>query len=161
MIKTKIISAFPGSGKTFFHKKNTKNVLDSDSSNFSWVKDENGNNTKIRNPNFPENYVKYIKENVGKYDYILVSSHKEVRDELVRHNMFFYLVYPSENRKSEFLQLYKNRGNDENFIKIVENNWEKWIQDIEWDDNYGYVKKCMIFGFLEDNLDHLDILNTN
>lgn len=56
--------------------------LDSDSSNFSWVKDENGNNTKERNPEFPKNYIEHIKSNIGKVDVIFVSSHKVVREAL-------------------------------------------------------------------------------
>ena len=34
---------------------------------------------KHRNPEFPDNYIQPIKENIGKVDYIFVSSHKEVR----------------------------------------------------------------------------------
>ena len=66
-IRTKIISAFPGTGKSYYHNKNKETTLDSDSSNFSWIKDENGNNTTERNPKFPQNYIYHIKENIGKY----------------------------------------------------------------------------------------------
>ena len=45
-MKTKIISAFPGVGKTYYHERNKEISIDSDSSHFSWVKDGNGNNTK-------------------------------------------------------------------------------------------------------------------
>jgi predicted nucleotidyltransferase len=81
-MKTRIISAFPGTGKTYFYNKNKETTMDSDSSQFSGVKDQNGNNTKERNPNFPKNYIEHIKENIGKYEFILVSSHKEVRNAL-------------------------------------------------------------------------------
>ena len=60
-MKTKIISAFPGVGKTYFHERNKRISIDSDSSHFSWVKDENGNNTKERNPEFQNNYINHIK----------------------------------------------------------------------------------------------------
>ena len=69
-MKAKVISAFPGCGKTTYYKtwwKHKDNVwkdktvgeviLDSDSSEFSWIKDENGNNTKERNQDFPNNYI--------------------------------------------------------------------------------------------------------
>ena len=52
-MKTKIISAFPGVGKTYYHERNKEISIDSDSSHFSWVKDSEGNNTKERNPEFP------------------------------------------------------------------------------------------------------------
>ena len=59
MKKTLVMSAFPASGKTFAYNKykNSKIIFDSDSSEFSWIKDEFGNNTKERNPDFPNNYI--------------------------------------------------------------------------------------------------------
>ena len=47
-MSTKIISAFPGCGKTYFHNNNKNTTLDSDSSHFSWIKDENGNTKALR-----------------------------------------------------------------------------------------------------------------
>jgi hypothetical protein len=154
-MRTKIISAFPGTGKSYYHGKYPNTTLDSDSSNFSWVKDENGNNTKERNPEFPQNYINHIKENIGKYKYIFVSSHKEVRDALLDNCLFFYLVYPSENRKDEFLERYRSRGNDEKFIKLISDNWEKWVREIYWINN-GCEKIEMVLDNLEDELNHLE-----
>jgi len=154
-MRTKIISAFPGTGKSYYHGKYPNTTLDSDSSNFSWVKDENGDNTKERNPEFPQNYINHIKENIGKYKYIFVSSHKEVRDALLDNCLFFYLVYPSENRKDEFLERYRSRGNDEKFIKLISDNWEKWVREIYWINN-GCEKIEMVLDNLEDELNHLE-----
>jgi hypothetical protein len=154
-MRTKIISAFPGTGKSYYYGKYPNTTLDSDSSNFSWVKDENGNNTKERNPEFPQNYINHIKENIGKYKYIFVSSHKEVRDALLDNRLFFYLVYPSENRKDEFLERYRSRGNDEKFIKLISDNWEKWVREIYWINN-GCEKIEMVLDNLEDELNHLE-----
>jgi hypothetical protein len=131
-MRTKIISAFPGVGKTTYHKNNPDTTLDSDSSGFSWVIDGHGN--KTRNPSFPQNYINHIKENIGKYKYIFVSSHKEVRDALLDNCIFFYLVYPVNSRKDEFIQRYKDRGNDENFIKLIKTNWENWMDEFYWMD---------------------------
>ena len=129
-MRTKIVSAFPGVGKTTYHKNNPDTTLDSDSSGFSWVVDEHGN--KTRNPSFPQNYINHIKENIGKYKYIFVSSHKEVRDALLDNCIFFYLVYPDDNRKDEFIQRYRDRGNDENFIKLVDSKWDEWMREFYW-----------------------------
>jgi hypothetical protein len=131
-MRTKIVSAFPGVGKTTYHKKNPDTTLDSDSSGFSWIIDEHGN--KTRNPYFPQNYINHIKENIGKYKYIFVSSHKEVRDALLDNCLYFYLVYPDDNRKEEFIQRYRDRGNDENFIKLVDSNWDDWMSEFNWMD---------------------------
>ena len=41
------MSAFPGVGKTTYHKNNPVTTLDSDSSGFSWVINENGETTEL------------------------------------------------------------------------------------------------------------------
>lgn len=135
-------------GKSHFFNRNSDTTLDSDSSNFSWVID---NNKKIRNPEFPNNYITHIKENIGKYKYIFVSSHKEVRDLLCDNNIEFYLFIPDISRKDEFLTRYKNRGSDENFINLLNNNWENWINEVINEDG-NYHKHISNGGFLSDDL---------
>jgi len=152
-MRTKIISAFPGTGKSIYHSKHKETTLDSDSSNFSWVIDDESN--KIRNPNFPKNYIEHIKENIGKYEFIFVSSHKEVRDSLLDNCVFFYLVYPDSNRKEEFIQRYKDRGNDENFVQLVTDKWDDWMKEI-WFLNDGLKKINMVLPNLEDEIQHLN-----
>lgn len=132
MKNTKIISGFPGVGKSYLFDNNMNlTILDSDSSQFSWIKDRDGNNTKERNPNFPENYIQHIKDNVGMVDIIMVSSHKVVRDALKENNIDYILVYPSKPLKLQYLDRYKQRGNDDNFINMIDNNWEGFIYEIE------------------------------
>ena len=151
-MRTKIISAFPGTGKSVYHSKHKETTLDSDSSEFSWLIDANGN--KLRNPEFPKNYIKHIKENIGKYEIIFVSSHKEVRDALLDECIFFYLVYPDERRKEEFIERYKARGNDESFIRLVSDNWDSWMKEIWFlPDGCKYIN--MVLDNLEDEINHL------
>lgn len=131
-LNTKVISGFPAVGKSQFVKDNQDLlVLDSDSSQFSWLKDENDNNTKTRNPKFPQCYIDYIKENIGQVDIILVSSHDNVRKALEDNKIEYCLVYPSKTLKEEYMNRYIKRGNDYNFIKFIEANWDKFIDDIE------------------------------
>ncbi|MGL4801962.1 MAG: hypothetical protein ACRC18_06825 [Cetobacterium sp.] len=140
--QTYVISAFPGCGKSYCFKNHQDGltILDSDSSEFSWVKDENGNNTKERNPDFPMNYIKHIKENMGKVDIILVSSHEEVRKALYDSGIKAIIVYPSKSMKYDFIERYKQRGNDAKFIDFISNNFDKFIDDIE-NENYGFLKE--------------------
>lgn len=151
-VKTKIISAFPGTGKSTFFKENGDICIDSDSSNFSWIVDAEGN--KERNPEFPKNYIQHIKDNIGKYEYIFVSSHDEVRNMLFDNCIFFYLVYPSIDRKDEFLERYKNRGNDDSFIALLSKNWTKWLSDINMINDgcskYELTKGMNISDFIVD-----------
>ena len=64
--KTYVISAFPGCGKSwcFNNLQDKYKMLDSDSSNFSWAYGEEGQKLG-RNPDFPQNYISHIKENLN------------------------------------------------------------------------------------------------
>lgn len=148
MKQTKIISAFPACGKTYAFEKLNKEgytVLDSDSSQFSWkqVIDEEyefknrgrkgykEKYIKVRNPDFPKNYIQHIKENIGKVDYIFVSSHKEVRDALIDNDIYFTLVYPGRKMKAEWIGRCFLRGSGERFCQLIADNWDKWIDEME------------------------------
>jgi hypothetical protein len=122
--KTLVISAFPGTGKTYLAKR--VNSLDSDSSNFSWLP-----GTKIRNQKFPYNYIEHIKANIGKYDFIFVSSHKDVRTCMIMYGIDFLSAYPEKSLKQEYLNRYKERGSDEDFIKMMDANWDSFIGGME------------------------------
>ncbi len=141
-MSAKIISAFPACGKTTFFNKCKEaeelcymvdkfKVLDSDSSLFSWIYDENGNKTDVRNPEFPSNYINHIKENIETADIIFVSTHKAVRDALREGDIKYYLVYPDIDLKEEWINRFTNRGNTEEFIKLQTENWEKFIGELE------------------------------
>lgn len=150
-MRTRIISAFPGTGKSFYHKKHQYTTLDSDSSMFSWVT-ENGE--KKRNPDFPNNYIQHIKENIGKYEFIFVSSHKEVRKALLDNCIFFYLIYPREDKKGDYLQRYKERGNEAGFVKLLDANWDTWIKECEF-ETIGCKNIRMTFSILEKEITHI------
>ena len=66
-----------------------------------------------------------------------------------------FLNYPDERRKEEFIQRYKDRGNPEGFIKLVESNWEEWIREIQWIDS-GCEKVCMVLDNLEDEINLME-----
>lgn len=119
-----LISAFPGTGKSFYTKHAKKYYprnwcTDSDSSKFDKSK-------------FPENYITHIKNKIeSNTQYIFISSHKIVRDALVNNNLDFVLVYPDMSLKQEYIERYKLRGNNEDFIKLLENKWEEWINECQ------------------------------
>lgn len=126
MKQTKIISGFPGIGKsTLFETERNLLISDSDSSSFSWL--EPG----VRHPNFPSNYITHIKENIGKLDFILVSSHDVVREALNEEGIPYTIVYPSTDIKDEYIQRYIDRGNNDGFVKLLQANFESFIEGIE------------------------------
>ena len=129
---TIVISAFPACGKSYtFNNFNGKpfTMLDSDSSKYSWIY-EDGVKTDKRNPNFIEDYMTHIKENIGKVDVIFVSSHKEVRKALRDNNIKYFIIYPSLEMKDEMLRRMKERGNDEKFIQFQSEHFKEFVGDI-------------------------------
>jgi hypothetical protein len=139
---TFVISAFPACGKSYCFRNHQDefSMLDSDSSEFSWLKDERDNNTKVRNPEFPSNYIQHIKENIGKVDMIFVSSHEVVRKALYDNGINVIIIYPNKDLKEEWIRRFKERGNDEGFINFLSNNWDNFIDDIERED-YKFLKQ--------------------
>ncbi len=122
-----IVSGFPGVGKTIlFNNPGGLTILDSDSSKFSWIDKAKGE----RHPKWPKNYVDHIVANRDKADLLLVSSHKETRDALVESGVGFSLVYPSLEMRQEYIDRYIKRGSNAQFVKLLEANYEKWIQEL-------------------------------
>lgn len=140
--KTIVIAAFPGCGKSTFFKKNKNICIDSDSSLFD-------------KEHFPENYMQHIKNNIGKVDYIFVSTHAIVRKALVDNAIPFVCVVPFVTRRKEFVTNYISRGSSESLIAVIEKNWMDWIMDCGnklFNDNAIYTMKT---GYIEDNLSNI------
>lgn len=138
-MNTKIYSVFPACGKTYLYEHQEDyglTILDSDSSEFSWIyqtgEDANNWTVRKRNPDFPNNYIKHIKENIGKYDCIFVSSHAAVIQALDDAGIDFTIVYPSCNCKAEWVgRCFIREQNGENGCgaKIMYDNFEQWVRE--------------------------------
>ena len=132
-----VICGFPGIGKTFTVQNwiysNIK-IYDSDSSNFSWI--DKNDHSKGRNPDFPANYIEYIKSIDNENSIVLTSSHKEVRDALKAAGINYYVVYPNlESFGKDFyldrIRRRENGINSDSFVSLIAENCEDWIRDIE------------------------------
>jgi len=121
-METKIISAFPGTGKTYVYEmfKDNENykIIDSDSSKFN-------------KKQWPINYIQHIVSQIGKADIIFISSHQEVRDALTASGIDYNLMYPKKTLKKTYLRRYKKRKSPEAFIDYVDAFWDKWIDSCE------------------------------
>jgi hypothetical protein len=42
------------------------------------------------------------------------------------------LVYPYGTLKEQYLKRYKDRGSDEAFIRLLDGNWEKWMDEVNF-----------------------------
>ena len=117
---TKIISGFPGVGKSHLGKRSDNEivVLDLESSDF-------------KGENRWEDYKSEIKNQIGKVDVLFVSSHKETRKILSELGLNFCLVYPDRSLKDEYLRRYRDRGSSEEFIEMMDKNFDLFIDSIE------------------------------
>jgi hypothetical protein len=135
-VDTKIISGFPGIGKSVCAKANPQ-FLDSDSVAYYWQRniggliEKDGGGKNVRHPDFPANYIHYLKNQMGKVPVIFVSSHKEVLDALVDGEIPFTLIYPASNLLSEYIQRYRVRGSSEKFTNLMWDNWDHLIPELD------------------------------
>lgn len=118
-----VISAFLGTGKTYFTANAPEGVrvADSDSSQFSWAA------PKVRHPEWPANYMQHVQGLIDNgVDFILVSSHKEVRDALRAAGIPFVAVFPMSSLKADYLERYRHRGSPEAFVNLLSSKWSEW-----------------------------------
>lgn len=129
-----IYSAFPGTGKTFASSKSTT-IIDAESSNFQWLDATGGTNEstkgtlKIKNPDWPQNYIEYIIEK-SKTNTVLIASQPAVLNALDNANVAYTTVAPLSSDKQIYLQRYKKRGNNESFISLMSDNFDNFIKDL-------------------------------
>ena len=142
--KVLIISAFPAMGKTYFTEHNskyTKQILDSDSSLFSWSYNHKGNG-RNRNPEFPYNYLNYIAYMYKSLQHspvmdieglpqvsgiIFTSTHSSVIEGLNQYNLPFTAVIP--NSKSILMERLKARNDP--MTEMIDRNYDKFTNDVK------------------------------
>lgn len=151
--RTKIISVFSCLGKTYLAKKN-KNVLDLEASYYKWIYNDKilaqdvekrkGVKDRIMNPKYPYNYLKAIEENIGKYDVLLITPDKLIRNKLKENNISYIVAYPSTN---EFLkERALKRGNNIQFAQGLENTFYRWYpekEEVLWINETEYLEEVL------------------
>ena len=121
--KAIIISGFAGIGKTglvehasfYDHKK----IFDLSSSYFR------------KNDGWEKVYCDIVEAIAKEYDYIFISTHKLVVDEMLRRGIKFYLVYPMRYCRDEYLLRFIERGNSDEYIKKFIKNWDAFITELD------------------------------
>ena len=113
-MNNKIICGFAGIGKSYLAKNNIGYV-------------------DLESTPFKKNWDIYIDVaiHMQKNGYTpLLSCHQDLRRLLKKKKVKYIVIIPNRNDKKEYIERYKKRGNDNNFIKLFEDNWEKFIDEI-------------------------------
>lgn len=131
-----ILAGFPGTGKSYAGEVLPDKCLDCESSfwhwNTEWLCDKT--QPKIVNKEWPVNYIDFIWQAAteSRSKYILTSTHKEVLTAFKERGFIFYIVAPLD--KEESLERYRRRGSPQSFIDSLNENWDKYMEDLE---SYG------------------------
>jgi hypothetical protein len=160
MGKSLIISGFAGIGKTTLQKKYPETIIDLESSDFKWIYSEEsleetdkekrkGTTKRTLNSEWPLNYVKAIVEASFKYDVVLISQDLDMRNCLRENGVEYAVCFPTKDCKEDFIKRYRDRGNNEAFISLVDSNFEAWIDALEKEENKILIQKGE---YLEDTL---------
>lgn len=136
--KYMIYSCFAGLGKTTI-AKNNKSYVDLESSDYQWLfpkyigenrEGRKGVGGKTKNPAFPINYVDDMEKILKTGKKVLISSQPEVLKEVNHRGLAFITVTPSNNLKDEYIERYKRRGNNQNFIELMSKNFDTFSGEL-------------------------------
>lgn len=140
-----IISAFPGTGKSWLDRY--VNVIDLDSSAFHY--DQAGNEV----PEWIDHYAAAIERRSRLNGMIiLISSHQQVRDALAARGVPYNLVYPSITLRDEYRDRYRNRGSEPQFIQTLVAYWTPWVTSCMDDHRAQKLIELRAGEFLADRL---------
>lgn len=116
-MKPIIISAFPGTGKSFLSKQYVGKISDSDSSRFDKA-------------HFPANYLAHIKTLLHNPNlkYIMVSSHAEIREAMDAEGIDYNVVFPTIDQMSDYIVRYTERGSPQAFIDLMTERWTTMVE---------------------------------
>lgn len=86
-------------------------------------------------------YCDLIEALVDKYDYIFISAHQVVIDEMISRGNDFFIVYPKKYCKDEYRQRFIDRGDSREYVEKFMKKWEMFIDML---DNVNYSKKITL-----------------
>lgn len=89
----------------------------------------------VDNPNFPDNFIQYIKDNIGKVDVIFVDSDIRIRQWLDKAKIKFVTVYPWSSCLQEWIGRMYLQDYPDIIIRNKINGWDHEIYPVK--EPYG------------------------
>lgn len=133
-----IYSVFPGLGKSYTARVTMAGkAIDAESSKFQWLdydhhnEEKNKGKLKNKNPEWPENYIEFIKEQNTKDQIVLISAQPEILNKLGQQGIPFKTITPDVSTKNQIMERYEIRGNNKHFINMMSSNFEKFITSMD------------------------------
>ena len=128
-----VVSTFAGIGKSFFVIKYSSLAIDLEAipSRHTFVAPDRTERLQERDfellkglvkqvsPEFPNNYVKEIITQLGRFPLILIVLSLETLVELDTLGIKYSIIYPELSMKNEILDRMRRRGNNEEFISKI------------------------------------------
>lgn len=105
--------------------------------------------------NFPNNYVNYVKKNIGKFDIILTSYTPTIRKAMSDSGINYITVYPNKSLLHEYVGRMYIKGYDRAGIDAMISHWDSMIDGVE---NEPHGEDIYYFGpnmFLSNNIEYL------
>lgn len=133
-----IYSVFPGLGKSYTARVTMAGkAIDAESSKFQWLdyeshnEEKNKGKLKNKNPEWPKNYIDFIKSQYNENMIIFISAQPEILNALGEQNIPFKTITPDASTKDQIVARYESRGNNKDFINMMSSNFEKFITSMD------------------------------
>lgn len=114
-----LISGFAGIGKSTLAADGR--IVDLESTPFNW-------NWKL--------YANVAQHMVKNGYNVAISAHEEIRKELQSRGQDYVFVTPDVNDLGQYLTNYVNRGNSKEFISLMSNNWNVFLEATHEEENH-------------------------
>ena len=115
----KIVSAFCGTGKSYICDKTDINAIEIE----YW---------KYKNSD--KSYIEDVKNQIGKVDYIFISTDPVSLRLLIDAGLTITLVYPENSLRNEYLDRYIDRDSPYDFIGTFMKFWDIWLDELKEQD---------------------------
>ena len=132
-----LVLAYPGCGKTYL-AENYKNVSDLEFQHYRYDYGKNkdlpleklkGIKERTLRPEWPENFFEFLSQQIEKMEIVLVpmaTSLFPVLDSLAAQGTRIIFVIQDENMLEDIIEMYRKRGNGEEFIEKRRNDFQKF-----------------------------------
>ncbi len=131
---SKIFAVFGGLGKTILAKKYPNLVSDIEVSGYRYKYDQNiqdvekvkGLKNRVKNSEYPNNYLRAIGQSINKKAIICVVLSAEILAKLERTGFQYEIFYPEKTMRDEVLRRMQERDNTETFQNKIKDIFDRY-----------------------------------